>query len=39
VLIDSMAEVAGAAWRPEYSRAWSDALNVVAETMLDGARV
>jgi methyl-accepting chemotaxis protein len=39
VLIASMAEVAGAAWRPEYGRAWSDALDVVAGAMLDGARV
>ena len=39
VLIDSMAEVAGSAWRPEYTRAWSEALNVVAGTMLEGARV
>lgn len=39
VLIASMAEVAGPAWRPEYGRAWSDALDVVAGAMLDGARV
>lgn len=39
VLIASMAEVAGAAWRPEYGRAWSDALDVVAGAMLEGARV
>jgi methyl-accepting chemotaxis protein len=39
VLIDSMAEVAGPTWRPEYTSAWSDALDVVAETMLEGARV
>jgi hemoglobin-like flavoprotein len=38
VLIDAMAEVAGPAWRPEYSRAWSEALDVVAGAMLEGAR-
>jgi hemoglobin-like flavoprotein len=37
VLIASMAEVAGAGWRPEYERAWSVALAVVAGAMLEGA--
>jgi methyl-accepting chemotaxis protein len=37
VLIASMAEVAGDAWRPEYGRAWGDALEVVAGAMLEGA--
>lgn len=37
VLIASMAEVAGEAWRPEYERAWADALEVVAGAMLEGA--
>jgi hemoglobin-like flavoprotein len=37
VLIASMAEVAGDAWRPEYERAWAAAFDVVAGTMLDGA--
>jgi hemoglobin-like flavoprotein len=37
VLIASMASVAGAAWAPEHSRAWSDALDVVAGVMLEGA--
>ena len=37
VLIASMAEVAGAAWRPEYERAWASAYAVVAGAMLDGA--
>ena len=37
VLIASMAEVAGARWRPEYDRAWATALDVVAGAMLDGA--
>lgn len=39
VLIDSMAAVAGPDWRPEYTRAWADALDVVAGSMLEGARV
>jgi hemoglobin-like flavoprotein len=37
VLIASMAEVAGDAWRPEYERAWAAAFGVVAGAMLDGA--
>ena len=37
VLIASMAEVAGDAWRPEYERAWAVAYDVVATVMLDGA--
>jgi hemoglobin-like flavoprotein len=37
VLIASMAEVAGDAWRPEYGRAWADALQVVAGAMLESA--
>ena len=37
VLIASMAEVAGDAWRPEYERAWTAAFDVVAGAMLDGA--
>jgi methyl-accepting chemotaxis protein len=36
-LIASMADVAGDRWRPEYERAWSDALTVVAGAMLEGA--
>ena len=36
-LIASMAELAGAAWRPEYERAWVDAFEVVAGAMLEGA--
>jgi len=39
VLIDSMAEVAGEAWRPEYARAWQAAFGVVAGAMLEGARL
>jgi hemoglobin-like flavoprotein len=37
VLIASMAEVAGDAWRPEYERAWAAAFDIVAGAMLDGA--
>ena len=36
VLIASMAEVAGDAWRPEYEQAWAAAFNVVAGAMLEG---
>jgi hemoglobin-like flavoprotein len=36
VLIVSMAEVAGDAWRPEYERAWAAAFDVVASAMLEG---
>jgi hemoglobin-like flavoprotein len=35
-LITAMAEVAGDAWRDTYTRAWADALSVVAEAMLSG---
>lgn len=37
VLIASMAEVAAERWRPEYARAWSEAIDVIAGTMLEGA--
>jgi nitric oxide dioxygenase len=37
VLIASMAEVAGDAWRPEHERAWAAAFGVVAGAMLEGA--
>jgi nitric oxide dioxygenase len=37
VLIASMADVAGDAWRPEYERAWSVAFDIVAAEMLSGA--
>ena len=37
VLVAAMADVAGDAWRPEYERAWSAALGVVAGAMLEGA--
>lgn len=37
VLIASMAEIAGEAWRPEYEDAWSAAFAIVAGAMIDGA--
>jgi hemoglobin-like flavoprotein len=37
VLIGAMAEVAGDAWRPEFTTAWGEAFGVVAATMLEGA--
>jgi hemoglobin-like flavoprotein len=37
VLIASMAEIAGPAWRDEYEDAWAEAFSVVAGAMLDGA--
>jgi hemoglobin-like flavoprotein len=36
VLIASMAEVAGDAWRPEYKGAWAAAFEMVAGVMLEG---
>ena len=38
VLIASMAEVAGDAWRIEYARAWVEAYELVAGAMLEEAR-
>ena len=37
VLIASMAELAGEAWRPEYERAWATALDLVTGAMIEGA--
>jgi len=37
LLIESMAHVAGDAWRPEYATAWADAYAVVAAEMMAGA--
>ena len=37
VLIASLAEIAGAAWRDDHERAWAAALDVVAGAMLEGA--
>jgi methyl-accepting chemotaxis protein len=36
-LIESMAAVAGDAWKPEYEAAWSGAFGVVAGVMIEGA--
>jgi nitric oxide dioxygenase len=37
VLIASMATIAGDAWTAEYERAWNDAYELVAATMIEGA--
>src|SRR5215216_3858010 len=37
VLIATMAQVAGSAWRDEYSKAWVEAYAVVQGAMLEGA--
>lgn len=37
VLIASMEEIAGKAWRPEYGRAWCEAFAIVAGAMIEGA--
>ena len=37
VLIGAMAEVAGDAWKPEYTAAWQEAYAVVKDVMLRGA--
>jgi hemoglobin-like flavoprotein len=37
VLIASLAEVAGEAWRPEHQLAWAAAFAVIADVMLSGA--
>jgi len=37
VLLASMAQIAGGAWRPEYAAAWADAYAVVAGVMIEGA--
>ena len=38
VLLESMAAVAGSAWTDEYQAAWAEAYEIVATTMMDGAR-
>jgi methyl-accepting chemotaxis protein len=38
VLIGAMAEIAGDAWKPEYTAAWQEAYGVVQNVMLSGAR-
>jgi hemoglobin-like flavoprotein len=37
VLIGAMAQVAGDAWKPEYTTAWQEAYPVVQDVMLSGA--
>lgn len=37
VLIGTMAEIAGDAWKPEYTDAWQEAYGVVQGVMLSGA--
>jgi len=37
VLIGAMAEIAGPAWKPEYTAAWQEAYGVVQDVMLSGA--
>jgi nitric oxide dioxygenase len=37
VLIGAMADVAGDAWKPEYTTAWQEAYGVVQDVMLSGA--
>jgi len=36
-LLETMAEVAGAAWKPEFTDEWTRAYQIVAEIMIDGA--
>ena len=38
VLIASLAEIAGEAWRPEHELAWAAAFEVIAHALLSGAR-
>ena len=38
VLIASLAEIAGNAWRPEHELAWAAAFAVIADAMVSGAR-
>jgi methyl-accepting chemotaxis protein len=37
VLIGAMAQIAGDAWKPEYTSAWQEAYQVVQDVMLSGA--
>ena len=37
VLIGAMTQVAGDAWKPEYTSAWQDAYQVVQDVMVSGA--
>ena len=36
-LLETMAEVAGAAWQPEFTIEWARAYQLVAQIMIDGA--
>jgi nitric oxide dioxygenase len=36
-LLETMAEVAGAAWQPEFTTEWARAYQMVAQIMIDGA--
>lgn len=38
VLLETMAEMGGSAWRPEYTAAWAEAYEVVQDVMLKGAQ-
>ncbi len=37
VLIETMAEIAGGAWKPEYTAAWEEAYGVVENVMISAA--
>ena len=37
VLLETMAEMGGSAWKPEYTSAWAEAYQVVQDVMLKGA--
>jgi hemoglobin-like flavoprotein len=37
VLLATMAEIGGDAWKPEYTAAWEEAYGVIQEVMLSGA--
>lgn len=37
VLLETMAEMAGPSWKPEYTSAWAEAYQVVQDVMLKGA--
>ena len=37
VLLETMAEMSGSAWKPEYTAAWTEAFKVVQAIMLQGA--
>jgi hemoglobin-like flavoprotein len=37
VLLETMAEIGGDAWKPEYTAAWQEAYGTIQEVMLSGA--